>query len=81
MKVKKMCMSGREWRNIRFALRSYSKELKEMATTATDAQTKIDASEMQVFVENLYQKVVSFSAHTGDKTKIDVTRPAFDWEL
>ena len=71
MAVKKMALSGRDWRLIRFALREYAEIVQEYE----DGEHCVEA------VEILYKKVAAFTVHTGDGTPTEVTRVAWDWEI
>lgn len=71
MAVKKMALSGLEWRKICFALREY----------AEIVQGYEDGEQCKKDVENLYKKVATFMGHTGDSTPTEVTRVAWDWEI
>ena len=71
MAVKKMALSGFEWRIIRFALREY----------AEIVQHYEDGEQCRNEVENLYKKIATFTGHTGDGTPTEVTRVAWDWEI
>lgn len=69
--MKKISLSGLEWRRICFALRKY----------AETVQSFEDGEQCREEIENLYKKVATFMGHTGDNTPTEVTRSAFDWEV
>lgn len=71
MAVKKMALSGLEWRRICFALREY----------AEIVQGYEDGEQCRKEVENLYKKVATFMGHMGDSTPSEVVRTAWDWEI